>query len=124
MVRIGSSGCPLGSVHLAKQFDPPMISFFYCTANFSRLCSRCTNLYSSHSICIIFVNTEYPWGDISDHTATNFGLKKWFFLSDYLQMLDKSTLYGNGMGVYKYTQQCRASAGMFSEWKCRCHCTT
>lgn len=31
---------------------------------------------------------------ISDHDDTNFGLKKWFFLADYPQILDKSVLYG------------------------------
>lgn len=41
-----------------------------------------------------FLWTEYPWARVSDHTQTNFGFKKWFFLSDYPQMLDKSILYG------------------------------
>jgi hypothetical protein len=36
---------------------------------------------------------RYPWDRISGNDATNFGLKKWLFLSDFPQMLDKTVLY-------------------------------
>lgn len=55
------------------------------------LCCCCSIAWPTF-VCVYF--TEYPWITISDHEDTNFGLKKWFFLSDYLQMLDKSVLYG------------------------------
>jgi hypothetical protein len=39
-------------------------------------------------------NRRYPWENLSDNTVTSFGLKKWLFLSDYPQILEKSVLYG------------------------------
>ena len=36
---------------------------------------------------------------MSDHEVTNFGLKKWFFLTDYPQILDKSSLYGTFLTI-------------------------
>jgi hypothetical protein len=35
----------------------------------------------------------YPWDILVDQTTTNFCLKKWLFLTDYPQMLDKVVLY-------------------------------
>ena len=43
--------------------------------------------------------SEYPWSNITECDTTNFGLKKWFFLSDYPQILEKSLLYGKS---YRY----------------------
>ena len=47
--------------------------------------------------CILYLPSlfvGYPWDTMADQDITNFGLKKWLFLSDYPQMLDKNILYG------------------------------
>ncbi|CAI8013642.1 Piezo-type mechanosensitive ion channel component 1 [Geodia barretti] len=41
----------------------------------------------------------YPWDVLVDQTTTNFCLKKWLFLTDYPQMLEKVVLYGNFCAV-------------------------
>ena len=41
-----------------------------------------------------FTTIGYPWDVLVDQTTTNFCLKKWLFLTDYPQMLEKVVLYG------------------------------
>ena len=43
---------------------------------------------------LMYITIGYPWDDIVPSSETNFGLRKWLFLADYPQILDKTVLYG------------------------------
>ena len=40
----------------------------------------------------MYAAVDYPWNDIDGKHGT--ALKKWLFLTDYPQILDKNILYG------------------------------
>lgn len=49
-------------------------------------------------VFFIYAAIDYPWNDIDGKHRT--ALKKWLFLTDYPQILDKTILYGIKMHIH------------------------
>ena len=60
-----------------------------------RLPAWCSELpFPDSEVTYMYITIGYPWDDIVPSSETNFGLRKWLFLADYPQILDKTVLYG------------------------------
>ena len=53
---------------------------------------RVWDMVEKHWVFLMYAAVDYPWNDIDGKHRT--ALKKWLFLTDYPQILDKNILYG------------------------------